>query len=150
MDEERTAVEEMENRILAFNVMLESEVPANDQVEFALLFLGWLENESKAAAAPFQEDMKALMETVSAATSPFDQAIGQVKAAIWSLLEEHYPDQRHDSEVGRAQIVRPKNRIVFDIKGLEVLRKSSDEVERLIGHLRTEKPSKPYLKVKLK
>lgn len=153
MKEGLTALQDMEGRLGAFEVMLDSEVPANEQMDFALHFLGWLENESKAAADPFQADILSLMAKVTEATSPFDQAVGRVKNAIQSLLEKHpifFPDQRHDSEVGRAQMVRPKNRIIYDIKGLETLRKSSDEVARLIGHLRDEKPSTPYLKIKVK
>jgi len=147
--EEHTPLQELEVRQGALEAMLDDQIPANEQVDFALHFLGWLENESKAAAAPFQEDMKSLMLSVTAATSPFDQAVGQIKNAIRSLLEEHYPDERHDSEVGRAQVVRPMT-VRYDTKALEALRESSDANQRLLSPFREERASKPYLKVKVK
>lgn len=125
-------------------------IPPNEKVDHLLTALAKNQAEMEQKAAPFRVHIEAQQVAMAKVILGHEMAESRIKGSIWNILEEFYPDDRHDSEMGTAQIVRPKNRIVYDIKGLETLRKSSDEVARLIGHLRDEKPSTPYLKVKLK
>lgn len=119
--------------------------------------LGWLESLMEDGEAPMSDKVDGLLTVLgevrnelSLLASPYNEAEEHIKAEIRSILEEFYPDDRYDSDVGTAQILRPKDRISYDTKGLEALRLSSYKMQRLFGHLRSVKPSKPYLKVKFK
>lgn len=151
MEEGLTVLQQMEARLGWLSDLLEDgEAPLSDKVDGLLTVLGEVRNERAHETQPMQDTIARQRDIMSIVARPYKEAEEDIKGDMWRILEEFYADERHDSEVGRAQIVRPKARIVYDIKGLETLRLSSDEVERMIGHLRDESPSKPYLKVKLK
>jgi len=122
-------------------------IPPNEKVDHLLAALVKNQAEMEQKAAPFRIDIEAQQVAMAKVILGHQVAESRIKGSIWNILEEFYPDDRHDSDVGTAQIVRPKNRISYDTKGLETLRLSSDQVDRLIAHLRKEAPSKPYLKV---
>lgn len=130
----------------------DDDVVPNERMEHLLVALAKVQVEAQAKAAPFQAVIEAEQAKMAKAITGLDIYEARIKAGIWECLEVFFEEANctFEGEIGKAQIVRPKNRISYDINGLETLRKSSDEVERMIGHLRDESPSKPYLKVKLK
>lgn len=119
-------------------------------MDYLLDTLGKVQAEAAHVAAPLLADVKLLQEKMERVMLQYKGAEAQIKKAISHCLEHHVEGEKHDSDVGTAQIVRPKNRISYDTKGLETLRLSFGDVDGMIGHLRKESPSKPYLKVKLK
>lgn len=141
----------MEQRLAWLESLMEDEeAPLSDKVDGLLTVLGEVRIEWQGVAETHLTVIKRQQKIMDTLSPPYTEAEERIKANIWHILEEFSPDEKHDSDIGRVQIVRPKNRISYDMKGLETLRLSSDEVDRMISHLRTEKPSKPYLKVKLK
>lgn len=143
--------EETEARLGWLNDLLVDEVatPA-EKMEGNLAVLGEVRAEKDGASKDFIKTIEREQAKLAQVAAPYEEVESGIYKDIWRILETSYADSRHDGERGTAQIVRPKNRISYDVDGLETLRKSSDEVERLVGHLRAEKASTPYLKVKLK
>jgi len=131
-------------------LLADEETPPADKMEGILAVLGEVRAEKDGVSEGFISAIEREQAKLAKAVGPYDEVESGINKDIWRILEASYPDQRHDGDRGTVQIIRPKNRISYDVDGLETLRKSSDKVQRLVGLLRAEKPSTPYLKLKLK
>lgn len=129
----------------------EAALPS-EKMHHLLLTLRRVQAETQEREAPFKAIIQAEELKMAKAMTDLDIYQARVRAALEECLETEFEHDKwkFEGEAGTAQLVKPKPRVSYDIKGLETLRRSSDETDRLIGHLRTVKPSKPYLKVKLK
>lgn len=129
----------------------EAELPTA-KMHNLLLTLRRVRAEAQEKAAPFMAVIEAEKAKMAEAIAGLDIYEATIKAGLEECLEADFEHDKWKFEgtAGTAQMVKPKPRISYDTKGLETLRLSSDETERLLGHLRTVKPSTPYLRVNLK
>lgn len=131
-------------------LMEDGDAPISEKVDGLLRVLGTVRKERDHATKPMQDTIARQQEIIKIAARVYNEAEKDIKGDLWRILEEFVEGEKHDSDLGRVQIIRPKPRISYDTKGLETLRLSSDEMQRLIGHLRRETTSKASLRVKLK
>jgi len=143
--------ERMSNRSVD-ELMADDRIVPSARMHHLLVALGQTQEEAEARAAPFKAVIKDEEEKMAGAVAIVEAQGRRLRAIIEECLNNYFADEdwKYKGEAGSAQIVRPKNRISYDTKGLETLRLSSDETNRLIGHLRSEKPTNPYLRVKVK
>ncbi len=102
------------------DVLEDGEAPIPDKVDGLLTILGEVRAERKHATKPMQDTIARQHEIIEIAARSYNEAEEDIKGDLLRILEEFVEGEKHDSDVGMAQIVRP------------------------------EKPSKPYLKVDLK
>jgi len=151
--EEGPTMEDLDVHMGWLGAMMDDEVfLPSEKMHNLLVTLARVRAEALEKGAPFKAIIDAEQAKMAKAIAGLGVHEATIKAAIEKCLEESFEHDKwkFEGEAGTAQIVKPKPRISYDMKGLETLRLSSDPVDRLIRHLRSEKPSKPYLKVKLK
>lgn len=66
----------------------------------------------------FENAISVAQHAMAQAATPYDEVEKQLQDAIWHCLEM-IEGEKHESEIGKAQIIRPKARISYDVKGLE-------------------------------
>lgn len=152
-EKEREIMQEPRDHTAGLAAMADNpEVVPTEKMHHLLVALRGSQDEAARRAAPFKAVIKDEEEKMAGALAIVDAQGREIKAAIEDCLETEFAleDWKYKGKAGSAQIVRPKNRITYDVKGLETLRLSSDETNRLLGHLRREKKVSPYLKVQVK
>lgn len=127
------------------------EVLPSEKMHHLLFALRDVRAEREEKAAPIRETIEDFQAKMAKAIEGLDMQETEIKAAIEDCLLHEFKDDdcKYEGKVGMAKIIRPSPSISYDKKGLETLRLSSDEMERIIGHLRTVKTRDPYLRVKL-
>jgi len=153
MMEERKTMEHLDAHMGWLDAMMEDEAALPSTKMHELLHaLRRVRAEAQQTAAPFNAIIKAEQAKMTEAIAGLVVHEATIKAAMQGCLEESFEHDnwKYEGEAGTAQIVRPKPTISYDKKGLETLRLSLPAVDDLIGHLRTEEPRDPYLRVKLK
>lgn len=132
-------------------MMDNAEVLPSEKMHHLLGALQDLRTQTEQVASPFKATIEAVSLEMGEAIGELLRSETTIKAAIEDLLYHEFKDEdsKYKGKAGSAQIIKPDPTISYDKKGLETLRLSSDEMQRIIGHLRTEKPRDPYLRVKL-
>lgn len=151
--EEGKTMEDLDAQMGWLGAMIDDDaVLPSEKMHNLLVTLARVRAETLETAAPFMATIKAQQAKMGEALEDLVTYEGRIKSGLEECLEASFDleNWKFEGEAGTAQIVKPKPRISYDVKGLETLRLSSDPVDRMIGHLRKEAPSKPYLRVKLK